>query len=150
MDIYLLVCPPFPIISPISYLLTRTSSGTDFSTSKDQDWEEVRLKRQLADLEKKIEEAESAAKTRSSSSSKPALVKKELVQMLDYKRQQLRDLDDSEKSGGKSTGGQSLGSIRQDLDMVKQQVDALESHWRSREEVLARLRNDIDAESRGR
>ncbi|KAF8475941.1 actin cytoskeleton-regulatory complex protein end3 [Kalaharituber pfeilii] len=133
-----------------------THSGTDFSSSKDKDWEEVRLKRQLAELEKKIEDAEAAAAGRRDRSkhgapgaNKAALVKRELEQMLEYKRQVLRDLDDSSKDNNKSSGA-SLASIRDDLDMVKQQVDTLESHLRSREEVLAKLREEIEMEKTSR
>jgi len=133
-------------------MLTPFSAGTDFSSSKDLDWEEVRLKRQLADLEKKIEETEAAAASRRDRSkhgamgaSKQALVKRELEQMLEYKRQQLRELDDAAKDSGKA-GGASLGSLREDLDMVRQQVDALESHLRGREEVLVALKAEIELE----
>jgi len=81
--------------------------------------------------------------------SKQALVKRELEQMLDYKRQQLRELDDATKESGK-TGGASLSSLREDLDMVRQQVDALESHLRSREEVLATVKAEIEQEKASR
>lgn len=109
------------------------------------------MKRQLADLEKKMEEAETAASSRRNrtggavGTSKPALVKKELAQMLDYKRQVLRDLDDATNDSSKNTGP-SLASIRSDLEIVKQQVEALESHWKTREEVLAKLRVEIEQE----
>ncbi|KAF8426892.1 actin cytoskeleton-regulatory complex protein END3-domain-containing protein [Tirmania nivea] len=133
-----------------------TPSGTDFSSSKDQDWEEVRLKRQLADLEKKIEETEAAAASRrdrskhgATGASKQTLVKRELEQMLEYKRLHLRELDDATRENRK-TGGASLSSLREDLDMVRQQVDALEGHLRSREEVLTTLKAEIEQEKASR
>lgn len=124
------------------------STGTDFSTEKTDDWEEVRLKKQLADLEAKVEKLESQAEIRSTGkreqSSKPALVKRELEQLLDYKRKQLRDL---EEGGGKAGGGgSSLKGIQEDLQTVKEQVDGLESHLRSRESVLDQLRREIEDE----
>ncbi|KAK6346900.1 endocytosis defective- protein [Orbilia brochopaga] len=122
-------------------------SGTDFTASKEQDWEEVRLKRQLADLETKIKESEAAAQKRSargadgSRSSKAALVKRELEQMLDYKRRELRDL---EEGRGSAQGGASLASARSDLEVMKQQIDALEAHLSQRNSVLEDLRRQID------
>ncbi|KAK6537656.1 endocytosis defective- protein [Orbilia ellipsospora] len=124
-------------------------TGTDFTASKEQDWEEVRLKRQLADLETKIKDAESAASKRSARgadggrNSKAALVRRELEQMLDYKRRELRDLEEGK---GSAQGGASLASARSDLDLMKQQIDALDSHLAQRNEVLDGLRRQIDDE----
>lgn len=107
----------------------------------------------MADLETKLAEAEAAADKRrnrdkyGSSGSKAALVKRELEQMLDYKRRVLRDL---EEGGSQSKGGASLKSVRDDLDMVRQQVDALEQHLRGREEVLQDLYQEIEDEKNRR
>lgn len=113
------------------------------------------MKRQLGDLEKKIEETEAAAAVRRDrskygaiGSSKAALVKRELEQMLDYKRQQLRGLDDVNKEG--HNAGASLSNLREDLNMITQQVDALEDHLRSREEALAQLREEVEQERASR
>ena len=125
------------------------TAGTDFSTQKTDDWEEVRLKKQLQELETKIEKIESQAEIRSSGKreSKPALVKRELEQLLDYKRKELREL---EEGTGKSTTGGSLKSISEDLQTVREQVDGLESHLRSREQILEQLRREIEDEKAGR
>ncbi|KAG6366666.1 hypothetical protein INS49_000845 [Diaporthe citri] len=125
------------------------SSGTDFSTEKTDDWEEVRLKKQLADLEAKIEKVESSAEIRSSGKreSKPALVKRELEQLLEYKRKQLRDL---EEGASKGAGGNSLKGIQDDLQTVKEQVEGLETHLRSREQVLEQIRREIEDEKANR
>ena len=59
-------------------------AGTDFSTTKTtEDWEEVRLKKQLSELEAKIEKVEAASANRSGGrrDTKPALVKRELEQL---------------------------------------------------------------------
>lgn len=123
------------------------TSGTDFSTEKTEDWEEVRLKRQLADLEEKISKVEDVAERRKGGKrdSKPALVKKELDQLLDYKRRELRELDDA---NGKSATGGNLKSVSEDLQTVREQVEGLETHLRSREEALAQLRQEIETEKR--
>jgi actin cytoskeleton-regulatory complex protein END3 len=124
------------------------TQGTDFSTEKTEDWEEVRLKRQLQDLEDKIRKVEEIAERKSGGKrdSKPALVKKELDQLLDYKRRQLREL---EEGSSKSTGG-NLKSISEDLQTVREQVEGLESHLASRNQVLQQLRQEIENEKAGR
>lgn len=126
------------------------TSGTDFSSEKTDDWEEVRLKKQLADLDAKMEKIESDAMRRSGGGkrdSKPALVKRELEQLMDYKRKELRELEEGKGSG---QGGGSLKSISDDLQTVREQVDGLESHLRSREQILDQLRREIDDEKAGR
>lgn len=110
----------------------------------------MRLKKQLADLEAKVEKLESQAEIRSTGKrdSKPALVKRELEQLLDYKRKQLRDLEQG--GGAAGGGGASLRGIQEDLQTVKEQVDGLESHLRSRESVLEQLRREIEDEKANR
>lgn len=103
----------------------------------------------MADLETKIKEAEESAQKKSSRNpdgtrnSKAALVRRELEQMLDYKRRELRDLEDGK---GSAQSGASLTSARGDLDLMKQQIDALESHLAQRNAVLDDLRRQIDDE----
>jgi hypothetical protein len=129
---------------------TYRPAGTDFSSTKTtEDWEEVRLKKQLAELEAKMEKVEQLAASRSGGKrdTKPALVKRELEQLLDYKRRELRDLEMGE---GKSQVGASLKGIREEIDTVKEQVEGLEAHLRSREQVLEELRQEIENEKAGR
>ncbi|GAM84388.1 hypothetical protein ANO11243_023820 [Dothideomycetidae sp. 11243] len=127
--------------------------GTDFSSTRtDEEWEEVRLRKQLRDLEDKMARVEETARKRreraggKAGDSKPALVKRELEQLLDYKRRQLRDLDGDK---GDSTG-QSLRGVEEEIAAVKEQVDGLEQHLRKREKVLEDLRAAIEAEKGGR
>lgn len=121
------------------------TAGTDFSTEKTEDWEEVRLKRQLQDLDDKIKKVEEIAERRQGGKrdSKPALVKKELDQLLDYKRRELRGL---EEGTGKSAVGGNLKSVSDDLQTVREQVEGLESHLRSRQQALEQIRQEIEAE----
>ncbi|KAG5987463.1 endocytosis defective- protein [Claviceps pusilla] len=121
------------------------TTGTDFSTEKTEDWEEVRLKRQLADLDAKIQKVEDLAEQRKGGKrdSKPALVRRELDQLLDYKRRELRDM---EEGRGKSAVGSSLKSVSDDLQTVREQVEGLEAHLSSRQAILEDLRSQIDAE----
>lgn len=130
----------------------RKPKGTDFSsTPRDAEWEEVRLKKQLREIEEKMGKVEEAAKRRRDrggrrEDSRPALVKRELEQLLDYKRRELRELEAGE---GKAKTGQGLKGMADEIAMVKEQVDGLQSHLRKREEVLQDLRDQIEAEKAG-
>lgn len=130
------------------------SAGTDFSSTKssDAEWEEVRLKKQLAELEEKMAKVETEVERRKGGKrdSKPALVKRELEQLLDYKRKQLRDLEEGNSGGGAGGKGASLKSVSDDLQTVREQVEGLEGHLRSRQEVLEQLRREIEDEKVGR
>ena len=126
------------------------TAGTDFSTAKTDDWEEVRLRKQLAEMDDKMAKIEAQAAQRSGGAkrdSKPALVKRELEQLLDYKRKELRDL---EEGRGKSSVAGSLKGVADDLQTVKEQVDGLEAHLRSRQETLEQLQREIEDEKAGR
>lgn len=130
----------------------RKPKGTDFGTTKDEDWEEVRLKKQLKQLEDKMAKVEEAAQRRRDrggrrDDSRPALVKRELEQLLDYKRRELKDLELGE---GKAKQGQSLKSFTEEISMVKEQVDGLQEHLRKREGVLQSIRDQIDAQKGSR
>lgn len=120
------------------------AKGTDFGGRTTSDWEEVRLKKSLRDFEAKIaavgQEAESRRHGRSKDS-KPALVKRELESLLDYKRGVLRELDNDE--GGAVKG---LSGIRDEIETVREQVDGLQAHLERRMGVLEGLRREVDDE----
>ena len=121
-------------------------SGTDFSSTKTtEDWEEVRLKRQLQDLEAKIDAIETRAKGKSGrrreEESKPALVKRELEMLLDYKRKEIRELESGE---GRSKVGEGLRGVENEIKGVREMVEGLEAHWRTREGILEGLRMEIE------
>ncbi|MBE3050211.1 hypothetical protein IMZ48_48485 [Candidatus Bathyarchaeota archaeon] len=126
------------------------SQGTDFSTTKTDDWEEVRLKKQLQDLEDKMRKVEEGVERRKGGKrdSTHALVKREVEQLLDYKRKQLRDLEVG--SGGGKGGGASLKGVEEDLATVREQVEGLEGHLGSRRQVLEGLRREIEDEKASR
>ncbi|RDL35794.1 Actin cytoskeleton-regulatory complex protein end3 [Venustampulla echinocandica] len=125
-------------------------AGTDFSTTKTtEDWEEVRLKKQLAELEAKVEKVEAKSTKRHGGrrDTTPALVKRELEQLLDYKRKELRDM---EVGDGKSKVGASLKGVADEIQTVREQVEGLEQHLRSRQQVLAEVQAEIDNEKASR
>lgn len=126
--------------------------GTDFSSEKTEDWEEVRLKRQLHELEAKMERMEEMAQRARGGAqrqSKPALVRRELDQLLDYKRRQLRRLDEGPAGAGAGAAASSSASpagLTDDLQTVREQVDGLEAHVGRRRQLLEELRRQVAAE----
>lgn len=121
------------------------STGTDFSATKDTDWEEVRLKRQLADLDSLIEKAEKSSNRRKKGledygSSKSALVKRELEQLLDYKEKQLKQL-----RSGSSGDSSDYASIAETIDMLAQQVESLQQHHNRKVKELEELKREVNA-----
>ncbi|GAB7359052.1 hypothetical protein MBLNU230_g5124t1 [Neophaeotheca triangularis] len=134
----------------------RKPKGTDFSnTPQEGEWEEVRLKKQLKGIEAKMAKVEEAAARRRErgggggrEDSRPALVKRELEQLMEYKRRELRGLESGEDKGAKK--GQALKGFAEEIAMVKEQVDGLQEHLRKREAVLQGLRDEIEAEKGAR
>lgn len=132
--------------------------GTDFSSAViPDDWEAIRLKQQLEDLTKKIDSIEAIVASkkvggkrgarRREDESKPALVKRELEQLLEYKRKEMRELESGE---GRTKDGAGLKSIEGEIKGVRELVEGLEAHWRKREEVLETLRREVEEEKRAR
>lgn len=126
------------------------TSGTDFSSKATPDWEEVRLKKQLAELTSKMERIQGRAEEKRRNggrrtNSKPALVKRELEQLLDYKRRDVRELELGE---GSVKEGQNLKNVGEEIETVREQIEGLERHWKSREAVLEDIRTQIEAEKR--
>ncbi|PRT57080.1 Actin cytoskeleton-regulatory complex protein END3 [Wickerhamiella sorbophila] len=119
------------------------SQGTDFSATKDTDWEEVRLQRELADLTKIIEDLEHKQAEREQSKSNggsSSLVRRELQLLLEYKEKQLMD-----RKKGTSQNG-SAGDLRrtqEEIDLIAEQVDSLKEHLRSRQKQLEELKAEI-------
>jgi hypothetical protein len=121
-----------------------TTSGTDFSSTKDTDWEEVRLKRQLADLEKQVTEAERVSEQRKKGtldygSSRSTLIRRELEQLLDYKEKQLERL----RSGKSDDKAVDLSQSSEEVELIAQNVTTLQEHRKKKEEELAELKRQL-------
>lgn len=127
--------------------------GTDFSSTRGTDWEEVRLKRQLADMEDLIKKAEAATDRRKRgiedfNSSKTGLIKRELEQLLAYKEKQLLSLrNGSLKKGGSSSDAEnrSLQDSQEEIDLLSDQIDSLKGHYAKRAKELETLRQQVEA-----
>lgn len=128
-------------------------SGTDFSGSQTtEDWEEVRLKKQLAELDARVKRVEQQNTRRKGGrgreeSGKPALVKRELQQLLDYKRKTLRDL---ERGEGRGVQTNKLKEAREEIETLGKSVQGLEDHLGRRREELRRLKEELEAETESR
>ncbi|KAK9452735.1 actin cytoskeleton-regulatory complex protein END3-domain-containing protein [Dipodascopsis uninucleata] len=126
------------------------TSGTDFSSTKDTDWEEVRLRRQLTDLENQLEKAEQAAQRRkleaenNAKDTKISLVKSQLEQLYDYKRKQLRKFRSSDQSD--INLGTDVSGIKQEISVLKQQVDLFEDYCNRKQGELNQLYSEIERE----
>ncbi|KAK9371317.1 actin cytoskeleton-regulatory complex protein END3-domain-containing protein [Lipomyces kononenkoae] len=124
-------------------------SGTDFSATKDTDWEEVRLRRQLAELESQLEKADAAAKRRKddartkAENTKIGLVRTQLEQLYDYKRRQLRKLRSGDIDNDPAVN---LTAMKQEIEVLKQQVDLFEDYCNRKQSDLNQLYAEIERE----
>jgi hypothetical protein len=120
--------------------LAQNTKGTDFSSTQGTDWEEVRLKRELADLEEKVNAAEADIESKKnerlngSGGSRTLQIRKELEQLLDYKKKQLTS---------DSHSGTDLSELVGDVDTVESQVQVLEQYLEKKRLEYSDLQQQI-------
>lgn len=112
-----------------------SEKGTDFSQTEGTDWEEVRLRRELANLEELLDKAQKE-KDNVSSSDTP-IIKHEFEQLLKYKQEKL----DTAKRA--NTGSKDLSDVQSDIDLISSQVRSLQGYLEGREQELAQLKSQL-------
>ena len=132
--------------------------GTNFNdVVEDEDLEKVRLLRELHELEAQHDAAVAAAERRRKQRSEGGgptqpgktnwtLVKREAQQLLEYKQRQYVEMN----SEGAAKESGDLKRLREDLALVGEQVEGLETHLRKREAELESLRREIETEKSSR
>jgi actin cytoskeleton-regulatory complex protein END3 len=132
--------------------------GTNFNdVVEDEDLEKVRLLRELHELEAQHDAAVAAVERRRKQRSEGGgptqpgrtnwtLVKREAQQLLEYKQRQYVEMN----SEGAAKESGDLKRLREDLALVGEQVEGLETHLRKREAELESLRREIETEKSSR
>ncbi|ODV76787.1 uncharacterized protein CANTADRAFT_333545 [Suhomyces tanzawaensis NRRL Y-17324] len=110
--------------------------GTDFSATEGTDWEEVRLRRELTELENLLEKVEKGSKYYEEEDQKNSLVKYELEQLLKYKE----GLLNKSKSRGND---KDLDDVKNDIELIESQVSTLEEFLTQKNQELAQIQEEI-------
>lgn len=114
------------------------SNGTDFTETKDTDWEEVKLRRELEDLDNLLKKAE-IEKANKGKDNKLDLIKYEFEQLLKYKEEQTKQLMSNIGSSN------SLSSVIENIGSIEVQVNQLESFLESKKNDLSELNRQIES-----
>lgn len=116
--------------------------GTDFSATEGTDWEEVRLRRELANLEDLLSKASQKDHTSNKSDdSELAMIKYEYEQLLKYKTNILSELE----SGSNHNNSKDLGDAKNDIELIENQVTILEEFLNERQSELNKTNEEIRA-----
>lgn len=115
----------------------RPEKGTDFSVTEGTDWEVVRLRRELANLETLLDKAQTESKQ--TADGELAVLKFEFEQLLKYKQEKLRSMQNVPSSE------KDLTDVKNDVELISTQVQTLEEFLVTKEHELARLKEELAA-----
>lgn len=111
--------------------------GTDFSATEGTDWEMVRLRRELKDLNNLLERT--SDETKNDAEDELLVTKHEFEQLLKYKTEKLRKFDKLTNSN------KDLKGITNDIELIENQVKTLYEFLHEREAELKRINESINA-----
>ncbi|KAK6455753.1 actin cytoskeleton-regulatory complex protein END3-domain-containing protein [Scheffersomyces xylosifermentans] len=124
-------------LSKIGQSNTIRDTGTDFSSTQGTDWEEVRLRRELTDLENLLEKVQNGSKQSSNNDSDiSGMLKYEFEQLLKFKQDKLSSAKSSNKS-------KDLKEVKSDIDDIRSQVTTLEEYLASKNVELEQINEQI-------
>ncbi|SGZ53907.1 CIC11C00000001028 [Sungouiella intermedia] len=109
--------------------------GTDFSVTEGTDWELVRLRRELANLESLLDKAQS--ESNQNADGELAVLKFEFEQLLKYKQDKLKTMQSVPNSD------KDLTDVKNDVELISTQVQTLEEFLVSKEQELAQLKAQL-------
>lgn len=109
--------------------------GTDFSVTEGTDWELVRLRRELANLESLLDKAQSESNL--NADGELAVLKFEFEQLLKYKQDKLKTMQSVPNSD------KDLTDVKNDVELISTQVQTLEEFLVSKEQELAQLKAQL-------
>lgn len=113
-------------------------SGTDFSSTEGTDWEEVRLRRELTNLEDLLEKANKESNSDKQSDNELTIIKHEFELLLNYKEQKLDGLSKQPKS-------KDLTGVKNDIDLIENQVNLLQGVLKEKETELSKIQSELQA-----
>lgn len=109
---------------------TTNERGTDFSATEGTDWEEVRLRRELANLEDLLNKTSKESTTTQTNAL--GISKHEFEQLLKYKEEQLKVKPDKD-----------LTDVKNDIELIEGQVQELEQYYARKQAELQQLDQEI-------
>lgn len=120
---------------------TVKDSGTDFSATEGTDWEEVRLRRELNNLEDLLNKAKQESELEQLSNDDLTIIKHELELLLNYKENKLTTLTSKDQG----SDDKNLSDVKNDIDLIESQVATLQDFLKQKEQELSGLQQEIQA-----
>jgi hypothetical protein len=125
-------------LSKIGQSSSITEKGTDFSATEGTDWEEARLRRELADLDNLLKKAQAQKDNRTNDDCGDlSMIRYEFEQLLKYKQDKLH------KYRSNSGGDKDLVDVKNDIELIESQVTTLEQYLNDKNNELMRLNQEI-------